>query len=229
MRFVVAGRLLYLGSMRVTPLLALAMLSAACQPIVEQTPTPTPAPNPPVIVDKQVIPATVVIEVGDPSNWANDLSVWAQADTNCCPVQFSLNNVDFVGTALYEKWFLDLKFDPSAGDPSAGPLGRWGWGPNSNEEIQLSKITNSPGVWTDTSASQQPFTYDPLSSELGTPQLGPHTVQVFVSDGFANPPTNSAVAPYAPVDGGAVVSHSWVIDLGSCSAATQKSCTAPAP
>jgi hypothetical protein len=68
-----------------------------------------------------------------------------------------------------------------------------------------------------------PYPFDPASFPMG-----PHTVQVFVSNAFANPDPTSSEPPYEPAaDGGTVTSQTWVVLIGTCTNSTMCASTSP--
>ena len=167
-----------------------------CQTIVEE-PVAKPVPNSPPVIE-----FTLVTPRGNPDPTVVHI---VDKPDNCARVTFSLNRVRDLDLdqTLTERWYRDF-VDPALSHVDGGQLQPQ----DGYLEVALTRFPNDPAEATD-----PPDVYSIPRNVLAawsleSPPVPPHSVTVFVSDGFAGTPTAS---PYTASPDRAVVEYDWTI------------------
>lgn len=171
--------------MRTAALAALTMLAFGCQPINEEPDAGPPVNHPPRIVEGFGTPQSTVIEV-------------LQATDNCTnELDFSVGKVedDDIDQTVQERWVVD--YDPNSATPAAVVT------------VTLQAVDNAPSFRTD-----PPKAFVLLSNSLKQlqPTSQPHTIDVFISDGFDDVgQPGKSLKPTDVLPGYFLVRKSWVV------------------
>jgi len=196
-----ARRLLLSTWLLVAGVAALTMFPLACQPITEEPDAGAPVNHPPRIVEGGESPKSALV-------YGVQTSSSTVSSGDCANgISFSVGTVedDDLDQEVHERWIVDY-------DPNNPELG---------EEVVLQPVQDQPAFRTDppnafflSKAALESFG----QTGPGTPPNLPHTVDVFVSDGFDT--TGSPGKPLKPTDvlsGFYLVRHTWVIYMeGTC-------------
>lgn len=180
-----ASRLLHARRPHWAALVAMSLFALACQPIAEE-PDAGEVPNhPPVLDEGGLTPSTPLVLV-------------AGGTSNECVggVRFSVGSVrdEDLDQTVQERWIFD--YNPSSSTPDLGTT------------LTMQPVRNQPALRTD----PNPAYVLPLA---GFSPGAPHTVDVFISDGFDNSGSHDggAVRPTDTLPDRVYLRHTWVVIL----------------
>jgi len=180
-----ASGLLFSMRMKLAAMAALAMLVSACQPITVEPDAGPPVNHPPVLLGPE-----------SPSSVLVDAYQFTDGCQNAAPLPFNVGTVedDDIDQDVQERWIIDL-------DPNNPTLG---------ETLTLSQDPSQPAFRNDSSHAFV-ITSSTLQN-LFSSSSAPHTVDVFISDGFDYfPADGGTVRPDAVLPGSFLLRHSWVL------------------
>ena len=170
-----------------------SVMFSGCQPIEQEPPAPTPVNSPPVLDLTKVKPTSTVVHIK------------ASLTGSCDDVRFELGEVrdQDLDQTLTARWFRDF-VDPNDATQHFPDGGQLIPTQDGVLEVTLQRYPNDPARAADT-----PGVYGIPQTIVKSWGVGePHTVTVFVSDGFAG---NITQSPSQAREGRDVVQHAWVV------------------